>query len=582
MDEPDAWHGIIDDVDSVTTGIDNVKLDVYTEANAKTEADTNGKITDVADKCVAVAYGAYALYDDDGYIIAAVTVADDGSTSDNWVYVSSGSVTREAYDANADEWTWSREVILDGVETEIHYKGDSIKYLDDMEKYNWYVVKYKGDGNVKSVKLAVNELDHKANGDTSFAGDRSGDKYEGNIYDLAYTVQKGKDTILYEAGTSYLDGKTFYVSTQTKTGFRVREDVKVVFIQTNDKKEKFYYEEGVSKLEDLVDDLNKGKKADENGGDYSYEISAVLDSNVARVVIIRDLNGSAKTVTPPPTPSGKYSTVVDETAVASTLDLVDFTKTAAYDMNVDTGAISQFNQIVGKNLPTQIKEYLAKKGFTGIGDVARNSDGNGYVIPATNADGVKMNVTLADTAITINAKKYYAAAADGIDDILTAASVTVKGTYAKTGDDFVAVTATPVSGGSYTTGYFKVSLDGTPIDVAALTDVTATNCAAEIVGKDSDGDIYVNEDGTVQVKLSLKADATKTVTIGASNGKFVVANTATGGTNITVAPTTKTALSATDVTVGNDAVKEFTVTVTLSDVADATKDATLKFTLSDS
>ena len=531
------------------------------------------------------------------------------------------TVTREAYDANADEWTWSREVILDGVETEIHYKGDSIKYLDDMEKYNWYVVKYKGDGNVKSVKLAVNELDHKANGDTSFAGDRSGDKYEGNIYDLAYTVQKGKDTILYEAssyenetpnmtgispnqgygtgkkgyaeftgqaGTPYLDGKTFYVSTQTKTGFRVREDVKVVFIQTNDKKEKFYYEEGVSKLEDLVDDLNKGKKADENGGDYSYEISAVLDSNVARVVIIRDLNGSAKTVTPPPTPSGKYSTVVDETAVASTLDLVDFTKTAAYDMNVDTGAISQFNQIVGKNLPTQIKEYLAKKGFTGIGDVARNSDGNGYVIPATNADGVKMNVTLADTAIdkinevTINAKKYYAAAADGIDDILTAASVTVKGTYAKTGDDFVAVTATPVSGGSYTTGYFKVSLDGTPIDVAALTDVTATNCAAEIVGKDSDGDIYVNEDGTVQVKLSLKADATKTVTIGASNGKFVVANTATGGTNITVAPTTKTALSATDVTVGNDAVKEFTVTVTLSDVADATKDATLKFTLSDS
>ena len=308
VDTPeDGWHGIIDDVDSVTTGIDNVSLDVFTEENAKTTADTNGKITVEDNKCTVVAYGAYALYDDDGYIIAAVTVADDGSTSDNWVYVTSGGVTRESYDGEADQWTWSREVALDGVETEITYKGDALKYLDTMKKYNWYEVKYKGDGNVKSVTLAVDALAHTADGNGTKQKD---DKYEGNIHNLEYTVQNGKDTILYEAsgyeketpktigsvkgygaflneaGQPYLKaGKTFYVNTTATTGFRIKDSTKVVFIQTNKQKETIEYYEGPDKLEDVVEDLNKG--AD---GFYDYEISAILDGNVARVVVVRDLN----------------------------------------------------------------------------------------------------------------------------------------------------------------------------------------------------------------------------------------------------------------------------------------------------
>ena len=302
-----GWHGIIDDVDSVTTGIDNVSLDVFTKADAMTNADTNGKITVPANKCTVVAYGAYALYDDDGYIIAAVTVADDGSTSDNWVYVTSDGVTRESYDGEADQWTWSREVALDGVETEISYKGDALKYLDTMKKYNWYEVKYKGDGNVKSVTLAVDALAHTANGNGTTQKD---DKYEGNIHNLEYTVQNGKDTILYEAsgyeketpktigsvkgygaflneaGQPYLKaGKTFYVNTTATTGFRIKDSTKVVFIQTNKQKETIEYYEGPDKLEDVVEDLNKG--AD---GFYDYEISAILDGNVARVVVVRDLN----------------------------------------------------------------------------------------------------------------------------------------------------------------------------------------------------------------------------------------------------------------------------------------------------
>ena len=307
VDKPSdtTWHGIIADVDSVITGIDNVSLDMRTVANAKAEADSNGKVTGVH-PCSAVAYGAYALYNDDGYIIAAVTVADDGSTSDNWVYVTSGGVTRESYDGEADQWTWSREVALDGVATEITYKGDALKHLDTMKKYNWYEVKYKGDGNVKSVTLAVDALSHG----TEHSAAQADAKYEGNINNLENAVQNGKDTILYEAssyqstdgstnhnhtgygafideeGQPYLkNGKTFYVNTTTTTGFRIKDDTKVVFIQTNKQKETIEYYEGPDKLEDVVEDLNKG-----TDGNYDYEISAILDGNVARVVVVRDLN----------------------------------------------------------------------------------------------------------------------------------------------------------------------------------------------------------------------------------------------------------------------------------------------------
>ena len=474
-----AHRGIIDDVDSVVTGIDNVSLDVYSRANAMTEADRNGKITASADECDEVAYGAYALYDDDGYVIAAVVVADDGSTSDNWVYVSSGSVTREAYSSADDEWTWSREVILDGVETEIHYKGDSIKHLNDMKKYNWYVVKYKGDGNVKSVTLAVDELAHTANGNGTYDGSGNAnfkdDKYEGNIKNLAYTVQNGKDTILYEAanyagylnagissitkndttgkvtspatygaftdepGTPYLEGRTFYATTTTKAGFRVREDVKVVFIQTNDNKEKFYYEEGVGKLEDLVDDLNKGEGATATDGKYNYEISAVLDSNLARVVIIRDLNGSSATVTPPPAQTGVYSSAIDSTS----------TITGLADLKLENASVDDatdklsMNVVASDNISTQIKDAMAKLGYT---DVTMSLATGTYTIKGTDPNGMGRTLTYkADQStgygnvyykLTVNNKlvEYVQKGQDSQTTIPAAADTTYKGTGLITAD----------------------------------------------------------------------------------------------------------------------------------------------------
>ena len=89
-------------------------------------------------------------------------------------------------------------------------------------------------------------------------------------------------------------GRTFYVDTKAQRGFRVSNDVKVVFIQTNNNKETVRYEDGYQRMESVLDRLH----TDDNG-DYWFEVSAVIDNYVADVVIIRDLIEAGVTVTPP-------------------------------------------------------------------------------------------------------------------------------------------------------------------------------------------------------------------------------------------------------------------------------------------
>ncbi|MFR9256938.1 MAG: hypothetical protein ACLVJ6_16375 [Merdibacter sp.] len=93
----------------------------------------------------------YTLYDDDAYVIAAVVVGEDVGTSTDYAYVTSSSVTNETYLGN-DEWSWSREVVINGQLTEITYVGDQLDEIgvkgdqeDIMEQGHWYEVRYDAD-----------------------------------------------------------------------------------------------------------------------------------------------------------------------------------------------------------------------------------------------------------------------------------------------------------------------------------------------------------------------------------------------------------------------------------------------------
>ena len=117
---------IISDVDSVTTGVKNASIDLWKDATA---VKSHGYSTATDTAC-----GAYVLYKDNGYVIAAVVVGEDGEASKNLVYFDNDKLTSESYDKAADEWTWTREAIYNGEKITLTEVGSTLKYLDTVPR----------------------------------------------------------------------------------------------------------------------------------------------------------------------------------------------------------------------------------------------------------------------------------------------------------------------------------------------------------------------------------------------------------------------------------------------------------------
>ena len=279
-------YGVIDDVDSVIVGIDNANLKVWTTAVATSNAqDTN--VSGTVDTTTA-SNGVYSLYDDDGYVIAAVVVGEDAGTAKNLVYAHTSNVVSEGYDKTTDTWSWSRMVVsAEGEEIEIFERGDRLEYLDDMKPNNWYQVKYNADGDVIEVSAASAYADITNWDLTNAATDPANEgEYVTNINWLEDSINEYDNVLYYEHQTTEpeLVGRTLYVNTVTKTGFRVAEDVAIVLQRdTRNTTWNTTFYSGVSRLERIVDDLV-------NRGSYNFWISAIIENGVATTVVIRDGN----------------------------------------------------------------------------------------------------------------------------------------------------------------------------------------------------------------------------------------------------------------------------------------------------
>ena len=261
---------IIDEVDSVATGIKNVNLVPTAAGNTTTYAG-------------GVSGGVYTLFDEDSYVIAAVVVGENDSASKNYAYVTSDDVKLESYDKNADEYTWSRDVIVDGVLTTIEYKGDSLKQISEtaMQQGEWYEVRYYADGTVKSTEKVV------------FTN--SGDKFAQNVEGVA-TLVNNHDWVLMEDTTTVTKltciGATLYTNTSKTKGFPVAEDAKVFLGLKVDGDEFDTVNEysGVKGLEKAIRDLDADNDAGFTAG--AVEVNAIIENGVATTVIINDTTGT--------------------------------------------------------------------------------------------------------------------------------------------------------------------------------------------------------------------------------------------------------------------------------------------------
>ncbi len=345
---------IINDVDSVATGVQSVSLNAYDWAKVRTvdagKFDCGNGTTDTD----AYSYGVYTLFGDNGYVIAAIVVGEDDGVSSQYAYTFNNSVAKEHWDKTNKEWTWTKDVIIAGEEVTLTEVGDGMSELKKMDnrRNNWFEVKFKANGNVKSVQLigTTDDANHNeymfcktpsaANHPNGAAADTTRDypKFVGLI-ELVERAQEdntsGKVVLFEDMYTDNADGNTLgytlsSVGTSLKVKNRTGSDVKGFAVSSNartvliqDKKvinnyddddqraydwmgTRQYFDGGKSGLESAIKRLNLNEA--KTGKYFRGYVSAIFENGVAQTVIIyetdpnrvdwgTDINGGSIDVT---------------------------------------------------------------------------------------------------------------------------------------------------------------------------------------------------------------------------------------------------------------------------------------------
>jgi len=315
-----VW-GVIKDVDSVTTGVENANLLVWTDQDAADTAGTD-KVTIGALKPVPTtddpdyaSKGVYTLYNKDGIVIAAVVVGEDDGTARNLVYAHTGDIDWESYNGEGSTradgdglFTWTRKVISDGQEITLTEVSDGNSDLAAMAQYHWYQIKTNGDGEVTGVyrmpedkiggtkhdKLDVAKLTRLDDLALDYKVDYVEDEKGVTQGEIAYTIQNGANNILYWnknyiESNLYMDGRTLYVATDDDYGFIVNSNVKWVVQQWDNNAKETYIDEGTTAagLDNMIKELNR-RNTNREGKieNYHYQVSAIIESGIASSVVI--------------------------------------------------------------------------------------------------------------------------------------------------------------------------------------------------------------------------------------------------------------------------------------------------------
>ena len=235
----------ITEVDGVYTGVQNVDLEVNTDASV-IEADIEGQV--------------YTVYDKDNYVIGAVVIGEASGTGDYAYITSDGAISEEKI---GDTYYWEFEAILDGEFQTLTAKSKYTEIIDTIEKNRWngLELRFDADGYVIGVDKIEKVYD--------FA-DAQNENVDIDDYDV-YFINPNK---LLELN---LQGRTLYITEDQKDmGLALASDAKAVVVQPENGKSNVITEfttvkSAISHLADPYDQTSELE--------YRGEIFAVLNSN---------------------------------------------------------------------------------------------------------------------------------------------------------------------------------------------------------------------------------------------------------------------------------------------------------------
>ena len=248
-------------VSSVTTGVKNMN---YTLVN-----DDEGRIPD----------GAYILFNDDYYVIAAVIVGEDEAMTSNYAYIID-EVEQEDYDAESEEWTWHRAAIVAGEKVILKEVSDSSWAIldDEMVTGKWYEIEYDADGMVvDATEITIwdmTDADNVWNAQKMISTFNAESGFDKEDVSLLWNPMAEDVTDLT------MVGHTLYIAAGSSDyGVDIAPDANAVLMYTLDKKDYIdYYADDAGNVKDAIADMD----ATSVDGDIYF----LMEDGVATTVII--------------------------------------------------------------------------------------------------------------------------------------------------------------------------------------------------------------------------------------------------------------------------------------------------------
>ena len=216
--------------------------------------DVDLTVFDTSDNTLTSKPGIVAVFDEDLYIIGAVVVGEDNSSSDKYIYVLD-SAKNEWYDDESDCTYWEMDAVVDGVITTVTVKDkygsmktgiNSITGTDHPGLDCLLKVTYNKDGYITALESPITPADVDSDdrySESDYTRDIEDGSATGNKDFKTYSVKYSKGNAgnkMPTTGDFYRTGKTLYNATAVKNsaadedaGLTLSKDGKVIVVQND-------------------------------------------------------------------------------------------------------------------------------------------------------------------------------------------------------------------------------------------------------------------------------------------------------------------------------------------------------------
>ena len=374
----DYQKAIIEDVNSVYTGVQNVDIELV-------ENDEIGEVV-------------FACYDEDGYVIGAVVLGEDVNRTKNFAY---GLDTYEALSEYVKDddgyYYWDFEAVVDGEIVTLTVKDKYGDVIDDIQKYihtgsgksagAMLELTYDADGYVVDALRLYDGMPYGSDSDPEdfiYGNDEFQDEdYYTEDFDLYLVSLSGSHKLS-------TNGRTLWI-TEKDNGLTIASDATIIVVQE-------VVDEDGDRLDVEIEEytnFNAAFNALANGNDFKGQIAAVLnDRGTAEYVVMNSgVSDGAETDDGSGVRSDYYMTTGKGSASTSSTEVKFNLYKSVDDTKVQSGTVDYeyIVEILDGGKWVETLDGSGKATFDG-GNFAFSVPVNG----STNKSDIRINITVED------------------------------------------------------------------------------------------------------------------------------------------------------------------------------------------